>query len=156
MDTPPVTVMLPVERGRERSTEIVDWAFVTSTALAELGDIKLRLGSHGYAVIKGGDRQLLHRAILGLQPGDGVVVDHRDRNKLNCQTGNLRTGTQGDNMQNLPRSPYCGVHRNHNRWSARAKVDGRNHYLGTYDTREEAAEVARKFRLEHYAFTTES
>jgi hypothetical protein len=155
MDAPPVTVMLPVLTGRRRHTEVVAWAFAMSDDLERLGKVELRMGSHGYAVIRGASRELFHRAILGLRPGDGVVVDHRDRNKLNCSRRNLRTGTQALNTQNLPRSPYCGTRPNHSRWSASAKKDGRTLYLGTYDTREEAAEVARRYRQKHYPFTTE-
>lgn len=152
---PPVTVILPVTTGRLHKRTIVDWAFVMSDDLERLGDISLRLGSHGYAVIRGSGRQLLHRVILGLTPGDGRVVDHKDRNKLNCSRSNLRVGTQADNTQNLPRSEYCGTHPNRKRWGARAKSDGRTVWLGTYDTREEAAAVAREYRKQHYRFTTE-
>ena len=156
MTIPPVTVMLPVFTGRKRNQQIATWVFVDSDALERLGDIALRLGTHGYAVIRGAGRQLLHRAIVGLTDGDGRVVDHINRDRLNCTQRNLRVGTQAENMQNLPRSPYCGTSRNHKRWCAQIKVDGESRYLGTYDTREEAAAVARAARVEHYAFTTES
>lgn len=152
---PPVTVLLPVVSGRLKNRQVRNWVAVTSDDLARLGDITLRLGSHGYAVIRGSERRLLHRAVLGLADGDGRTVDHIDRNKLNCTRRNLRVGTQALNLQNLPRSEFCGTTRNHNRWTARAKQNGKTVHLGTFDTREEAAAVAREFRRQHYQFTTE-
>lgn len=152
---PPVTVALPVITGRLRNRSVIGWTFATSTDLDRLGRVELRKGSHGYAVIRGPKRDLFHRAILGLTSGDGVVVDHVDRNKLNCTSSNLRTGTQAENMQNQARTHSCGAYPLHKRWGARAKRDGKAVHLGVFDTKEEAAEAARLYRRTNYRFATE-
>lgn len=43
---------------------------------------------------------LLHRYVMGCTAGDGVRVDHRNHNKLDCRRTNLRAGTQAANMMN--------------------------------------------------------
>jgi hypothetical protein len=142
-------VFMPmVSRG-----EPAGWVLVDEDVADRLDHRTIVLGSHGYATVREGKRrELLHRWILGLQPGDGKVVDHRNRYKLDCSKRNLRVGTQATNMQNLPRSPYCGTSCCKGKWQARAKANGQVIHLGTFDTREEAAEVARAYRVEHYPY----
>lgn len=43
---------------------------------------------------------LMHRQIMGCSYGDGVQVDHRDTNRLNCRRANLRCSTQAQNTRN--------------------------------------------------------
>lgn len=42
----------------------------------------------------------LHRLILNLKKGDGNIVDHKDRDKLNNRKSNLRITTQANNCNN--------------------------------------------------------
>lgn len=42
----------------------------------------------------------MHRVILGLTPGDGLMVDHINGNKLDNRKGNLRIVTNGQNIMN--------------------------------------------------------
>ncbi len=50
------------------------------------------------------DRKLItyfmHRIIMGLQKSDKRVIDHKDRNGLNCQRVNMRICTQSQNNMN--------------------------------------------------------
>jgi hypothetical protein len=39
---------------------------------------------------------------------------------------------------------------NGKRWRAQARMDGINHYLGTFDTEQEAAAAYEAFRDKHY------
>src|SRR3954470_6575890 len=51
----------------------------------------LSIGSHGYAQLWEPPRMhLLHRWVLGLQVGDRLIGDHKDRNVLDCRSANLR------------------------------------------------------------------
>lgn len=88
----------------------------------------------------------LHRELLGLKRGDGIKVDHRDRNGLNCQRQNLRIATNSQNGANMikPRgclSRFKGVYLDKRRgtWQASIKVHQKKQYLGAYAKEEDAA-----------------
>jgi hypothetical protein len=110
----------------------------------------LSIGSHGYAQLWERPRMwLLHRWVLGLRVGDGLVGDHRDRNVLDCRRGNLRA--VDGSASNLNRSPAdraaVGVYRARSgRWQAKARWRGAQHYLGTYDTKEAAMAAMTHWR----------
>ena len=78
-----------------------------------------------------------------------VQVDHINGVKDDNRWQNLRLATQSQNQVN------CGVqanntsgfkrvswHKRDRNWQASASIDGRDRYLGNYDTREEAAMVS--------------
>src|SRR5689334_16738634 len=46
-----------------------------------------------------GDLRLLHREIMGLPPGRGVLVDHKNREPLDNRRCNLRLVTDKENAQ---------------------------------------------------------
>lgn len=85
---------------------------------------------------------MMHRAVLGLAPGD-PVVDHRDHNGLNNRKANLRLASHSQNQQNRRRKAgkFVGVHwhTQRNRWQARIREGQKTHSLGMFDTAEEAA-----------------
>lgn len=89
----------------------------------------------------GGRPVLMHRYLLGAQPGQ--EVDHINRDKLDNRRDNLRFSNRQANMLNKAvqsRSGYKGVDRtSKNRWRARIKCDGKTVYLGVYQTAEAAA-----------------
>lgn len=103
----------------------------------------------------------LHREILGLAEGDGLVVDHISRDRWDCRRENLRIVTQAENCQNQgSRRNATSVHRGvsitaKGRWSVMHKLNGEQFYGGTYDTEDEAAEAARAWRREHMPFSTD-
>lgn len=118
-----------------------------------------RLHHRGYAVrsvrIDGHSRTVhLARFLLGLEYGDPRQADHRSRATLDNRRANLRIVTQAVNRQNLaPRSGASSRYRgvslrpDTGRWQARAKLNGKQRHLGFYATEDEAAEVAKAFRL---------
>lgn len=84
----------------------------------------------------------MHRAIVGVSAR--YLVDHEDGNGLNNRRRNLRVATRSQNNAN--RGAGCnnlsglkGVTRNNNRWAAQIRSQGQQRYLGSYNTREEAA-----------------
>jgi hypothetical protein len=90
----------------------------------------------------------LHRVMLDAPKG--MVVDHINRNGLDNRRSNLRLCTHRENMQNRRANSnnltgYKGVRltKSGKKYIARhcQKIDGKTveHYLGTYDTPEEAA-----------------
>lgn len=93
----------------------------------------------------------MHRQILGLQHGDGLQSDHINHDTLDNRRENLRVVTNRMNGENRrDQSKYGpGIQKLKRKRSkpfiARAKVDGRNRYIGYFSTAEEAREARREF-----------
>ena len=73
-------------------------------------------------------------------------IDHIDGNKLNNAIANLRLANRAENVRNrgTPRantSGYKGVsfHKHQQKWRAYITANGRQHSLGYFDNREDAA-----------------
>ena len=87
---------------------------------------------------------LMHRYILGLQPGD-PDVDHKDGDKLNNRRKNLRRAGRSRNMANQRKtrgtSQYKGVSwsAERSKWQAHICVDKKRTYLGRFDDERDAA-----------------
>lgn len=106
---------------------------------------------------------LLHRLVLGLVGVSTPLVDHINRNPLDCQKSNLRLATQAQNLQNRSprgnrnnRSGYRGVRLASNKkaWEASHRLDGVTHHIGRFPTAEEAGAAAAAWRAEHMPFAT--
>lgn len=100
-----------------------------------------------YVRIANGSQTLIHmhRDILGLSQGDGVLVDHADGDGLNNQKSNLRKATPAQNNHNHKlrsdsRSGYKGVSwsKRSGVWHASIHQDGAHVFLGSYANRDEA------------------
>jgi hypothetical protein len=102
----------------------------------------------------------LHRLIVNAQPGQ--IVDHVDRNPLNCRRSNLRFVTRAQNRHNSgphrvrKTSTYKGVYfdRRHRTFRAAITLNGKKYYLGTFATAEEAARVWNKKAREWFGLNT--
>lgn len=88
-----------------------------------------------------------HRlAFLWMTGGVPAIVDHKDANPRNNAWSNLRPATPAENSRNAKRgknntSGFKGVsyHRQIDRWCSEIWVNSKKQFLGTFDTREEAA-----------------
>lgn len=80
-----------------------------------------------------------------MNPPDGIIVDHRDGNGLNCTRDNMRFATYSDNARNSrPKSRtsrYKGIcyYKKLRKWGAFCIYQGKQHYLGVFTTPEDAA-----------------
>jgi hypothetical protein len=86
--------------------------------------------------------KLLHRWLLWASGNQ--VVDHKNRNILDCRLKNLRLATvQQNNANRKPwgKTKYKGVSFNKARqkYEASMKVDGRKQHLGMFDCAKKAA-----------------
>lgn len=104
--------------------------------------------SKGYA--NSALRKRMHTLILPL--AGGLEVDHINRNRLDNRKSNLRPATNSQNGQNrlidssATKSGVLGVSCRNGRYQARVKFNRRQIHLGTFDTIEAAAAVARDAR----------
>jgi hypothetical protein len=108
------------------------------------------VSSQGYAVANINGRVVkMNRYILGLENGDGRIVDHKNRKKLDNRRKNLRFATAKENARN------CGAKKNNaigaigirilqsGKYNASILVDRRRIHIGNFDTLEEAIEARR-------------
>jgi hypothetical protein len=84
--------------------------------------------------------------IFLMQPPAGVEIDHKDRNGLNNQRGNLRICLHHQNMSNtfrptLNRSGFKGVSwkKRNRKWCAQIAVKRVVKHIGLFDSKEDAA-----------------
>jgi hypothetical protein len=85
----------------------------------------------------------MHRAIMGLQCGDTIQVDHHNCNGLDNRRCNIRFATSQENSRNRSvrvdnKSGIKGIHKQGNRWKAQITGDGGKIFLGYFGTPEEA------------------
>jgi hypothetical protein len=108
----------------------------------------------------------LHRLVAGLERGDGLEVDHKDGNGLDCRRSNLRVVTHAQNQQNRHQqanrtSKYRGVTYSQTRvrnarapWVARVKVGGTTHLAGYFWDEAQAGRAAAALRREFMPYAT--
>ena len=94
---------------------------------------------------------LLHNFIMDYSKN--MKIDHKDRNRLNCQKNNLRFATDQQNGSNRSKtvkntSGYIGVYweKRRNHWVSRITYNGKRKYLGSY---EDIKEAALKYDIEN-------
>lgn len=104
--------------------------------------------------------RLLHRFVLGLAAcEDGLVVDHRDGDGLNCRKLNLRVVTDAVNKRNrrsLHRLNVSGHNdvrwdKDRSRWRVEMSIDRVRHFVGRFHTIEEAV-AARNVAMKEYGY----
>lgn len=97
----------------------------------------------------------LHRLIINC-PKD-KVIDHANRNKLDCRKVNLRICTVAENNKNKSigkrnKSGVVGVswHKRENKWRAYINVDNKHIHLGYFTDKEEAIKARLQAEKEYF------
>lgn len=97
---------------------------------------------------------LMHRMIMGCSRGDGLIIDHKDKNPLNNQKSNLRLCNKSQNAANANKresaSKYIGVTwvKREKIWVAQITKNYQNYYLGRYKNEEDAGLAYNKKAIE--------
>jgi len=115
-----------------------------------LSKFKWHLTVKGYAArsTRPGFSIMMHR-VVNMTPVK-LETDHINGNKLDNRAENLRSATGSENCHNRYQArPYRGVSKHKTgKFQASVTVNRKSEYLGLYETRDEAAEVARLRRQE--------
>jgi HNH endonuclease len=157
------TALIPL---RARDGSVRAWALVDAERHEELSAFRWALHSRGYASRKvhansSSTTELLHRRLMGLHPGDGRQVDHRNGDKLDNRTSNLREATSCENAQNHHRPPSdntSGVrgvswYAASGKWVAQICVNGRTIHGGYHITLEAATAARHDLEREYHPFS---
>ena len=132
-------------------------ALVDDVDFENLSKVKWRVAKRSeryYAITgTGKDSRLLHRIITACPKG--MEVDHIDRNGLNNQRSNLRVVTSSENKMNRGKtkhntSGYKGVRLNKGIWVAEISINHKHIYLGSFNTKEEAALAYNNGAIKHH------
>jgi len=148
-----IAYLIPLTQGRHALVDEEDWELLrkhkwqaqwspkAQTYYAQRG---VRLDGRSMA-------ESMHRRIMSLEFGDKRQVDHVSHNGLDNRRQNLRIVTLRQNQENRrdqgPHGP--GVRSWGKRFQAQAYRAGKQHYLGTFATAEEAREARRRFLEGH-------
>lgn len=140
--------------------EVEDYAYISKEDEEKVTHIFWRKTEFGYA--RGFDRNigkeiLLHKLITDTD--QKIIIDHINRNKLDCRRCNLRIANKSVNSLNRSapsnsKTGCAGVSFNKKKGIYRAycTINGKQIPLGTYKTAEEAIKARKKF--EEYAIYT--
>lgn len=129
---------------------------------ADLNESRWSLTTTGYprrgAITVGGAKRepRLHRVvverILGRKLDRKEEIDHINGNPLDNRRQNLRVATHRENLRNQQNrrkgiSQYVGVAQCQGRWRAYLVLDNRQHHVGVFSTKEEAAWMRDQYAL---------
>ena len=141
-----------------------DFLWKRSRGTAFAGNVAGTLNTHGYKVIKIANKSYKAHRLAWLycfQEWPQNMIDHINGDRNDNRLDNLREATQGQNMQNQSKpqsrnkSGCLGVHwciRDH-KWIAKIGFDGRQKFIGRFDTPELAhqAYLAVKSQVHPFA-----
>ena len=105
--------------------------------------------SFGYLRIEIDDKGYKQHRVLGhafgiLDLHSLLFIDHIDRDRSNNNISNLRVVT---NQQNMFNQNAKGYRWKDNKWYSQIKLNGKQIYLGRYDTEQEASQAYQDAKL---------
>jgi hypothetical protein len=140
---------------------VIVYAKVSPDDYEWLAQFPWRINTGGYArrSKRVGNRQrpefVMHREIMGLAKGDGLQVDHINRDRLDNRRENLRIVTMEENNRNVSpcrnsTSRYRGVcwYKKIGKWRASAEFKRQGFHLGDFQNEDDAARAVNAFWVE--------
>lgn len=157
---PPIELLRKFVR-LDASTGKLYWTVTRNSRAIAGGEAFCTLSSGGYRQGRFNYwRPLAHRVVFALFHGRWPVgdLDHKDGNRSNNSPANLREANDSQNSHNKKKSRcvatsrYKGVCWNSKsgKWQAAAKLQGKSHYLGLYDSENDAAVAYDSFAVRHF------
>ena len=140
---PPDCKLIPLSQGK--------FAIVDASRFEELNAYKWCYHK-GYAVrsapIREGRRKVIYMHRVVLRTPEGSYTDHKNGVRHDNRAANLRECTSLQNQQNKKRMCSCksgfkGVSfvKSRGKWTARIRANGKRHFLGRFETKEQAAKA---------------
>lgn len=108
-----------------------------------------KFDTHGYRVVRvGGNEHRAHRLAWYMSHGEWppADIDHINGDRADNRLSNLRLATRQQNLRNARISSRSssgakGVHPSGRYWAVALRVDGKKRHVGTFETKELAAEA---------------
>jgi hypothetical protein len=151
------TTLIPLFGGLHTIIDSVDFDLVKDyTWTASTSAVSNTYYAKTIVYNKDGTKEYLtlHSLLLGKAP-EGHEIDHEDMNGLNNRRSNLRISTCQQNTRNIAPQKNCksgitGVRwdERSNRWTASIGLDRKHVHLGSFSSKEEAAEARWKAERE--------
>lgn len=150
-------MLIPLSQGYSAVIDEEDWPLVSAYRWHTKLNGRLIYATRNLLKDDSNQHRLMHRLLLDAKPGESV--DHIDGDGLNNRRSNLRKCTHMQNKWNETKlrasnkSGFKGVSqmpRCPSRWVAHITVRGRNTYIGSYRTPEEAARAYDCAAYAHY------
>ena len=124
--------------------------------ISKVKEYRWRFGSKGYIEATINNTKIrLHNIIM--EPPEGYIVDHINRDKLDNRNENLRLCLQIDNAKNLSKykTNTSGVHgvsynKKSNKWRTEIMCNGEKIYLGEYINLEDATKVRKEAEKKYF------
>jgi len=146
-------VWIPLTQGEFARIDFQDWPLISQHKWQASLEYKMWYAKRSVAVPK--KRTIrMPREILGLEHGDGIWVDHINGDGLDNRRGNLRICTPSENsanqkMRSDSHNNWKGVKfdarpQRQKRWVARITQNGKEIFIGYFDTELEAAKAYDK------------
>jgi hypothetical protein len=130
--------VITLSNGKETLVDDEDYEFLSRWRWKDANGYAKRTARYGTLAI--------HREVMGAKPGQ--IVDHINQNKLDNQKHNLRFVTKAQNAMNSKSfitntSGVKGVYyeKRDSTWTAHIQINHKSVRLGTFKTREEAADA---------------
>lgn len=132
---------------------VQDYAYISKPDFIIARQIFWSKTEHGYARGKNcmtGKNVLLHKHITGTTQND--VIDHKNRNKLDCRRQNLRIANKQVNSLNrdtpnnsTTKCKGVSYDKQRDKYRAYGKLNGKQVWLGYFDDKEDAINARLKF-----------
>ena len=151
--------LIPLSQGQSAKVDAADYEYLSQWKWHATWDPYTK---SFYAVRKTSRARgkvgiLMHRLLMELERGDRREVDHRNTDTLDNRRLNLRIATHSQNGANRGAnenntSGYKGVswHKVGRKWRAQIRVNGRQIYLGMFDSPEQASLAYRNAANFHH------